>query len=157
MPIDCVADQMIQAARQLSAAVERLRFKPPVTHVYNPLDYAWRAHEAYLRRFGRSRKRVLFLGMNPGPFGMAQTGVPFGEINAVRDWMNIQAPIDKPARDLNRAGPGDLRAPYRCIDHPRVGVVTRYAWSRQPSFTENSRCCRSYGRNQPQQERGNNG
>ena len=36
-------------------------------------------------------KRVVFLGMNPGPFGMAQVGVPFGEVAAVRDWLRIDA------------------------------------------------------------------
>ena len=87
------------AARELSIQVDRLKFKPPVTHIYNPLAYAWKAHEEYLRRFGNSRKRVVFLGMNPGPFGMAQTGVPFGEIATVRDWMKISAPISRPAAE----------------------------------------------------------
>ncbi|MBI2947918.1 MAG: single-stranded DNA-binding protein [Verrucomicrobia bacterium] len=94
-----LSDALVCAALTLRAAVERLRFNPPVTHVYNPLNYAWPAHEAYLRRFGNSRKRVVFLGMNPGPFGMAQTGVPFGEISAVRDWMGIEADISKPRRE----------------------------------------------------------
>jgi single-strand selective monofunctional uracil DNA glycosylase len=67
-------------------------------HVYNPLDYAWSAHEEYLRRYASGTKRVLFLGMNPGPFGMVQTGVPFGEVAAVRDWMGIETSIDPPAR-----------------------------------------------------------
>jgi single-strand selective monofunctional uracil DNA glycosylase len=60
------------------------------------LDYTWQAHRQYLERFGMGGKRVVFLGMNPGPFGMAQTGVPFGEVAAVRDWMGIQAPVGKP-------------------------------------------------------------
>ena len=88
---------LIAAARKLSARVELLKFRPPVTHTYNPLSYAWSAHEEYLRRFGHCRKRVVFVGMNPGPFGMAQIGIPFGEIAAVRDWMGIHAPIKKPA------------------------------------------------------------
>jgi single-strand selective monofunctional uracil DNA glycosylase len=88
--------QLIAAARELSEQAGRLKFTAPVTHVYNPLAYAWRAHEEFLRRFGHGRKRVVFLGMNPGPFGMAQTGVPFGEIAAVRDWLNISAPVEKP-------------------------------------------------------------
>src|SRR5213075_3377040 len=89
MPADLVA-----AARRLRDAVDTLTFRAPVTHVYNPLRYAWRAHEIYLRRYGNGPKRVLFLGMNPGPFGMAQTGVPFGQVAAVRDWLRIQARID---------------------------------------------------------------
>jgi single-strand selective monofunctional uracil DNA glycosylase len=88
------SDSLITAAKRLRHAVDELRFAAPVTHVYNPLIYAWRAHEMYLRRYGNGRKRVLFLGMNPGPFGMVQTGVPFGQIAAVRDWLGIQARID---------------------------------------------------------------
>ena len=90
------SDWLIAAAERLRDAVETLKFSPPVAHVYNPLVYAWRGHEIYLRRYGNGRKRVLFLGMNPGPFGMAQTGIPFGEIAAVRDWLGIQATIERP-------------------------------------------------------------
>ena len=85
--MNATARQVITAARELSDAVGRLKFRPPVAYVYNPLDYAWEAHETYLRRFAATRKRVMFLGMNPGPFGMAQTGVPFGEVAALRDRM----------------------------------------------------------------------
>ncbi|MEY2548001.1 MAG: single-strand selective monofunctional uracil glycosylase [Verrucomicrobiota bacterium] len=90
---------MLAAARRLRDDVDQLRFAPPVTHVYNPLRYAWRAHELYLRRYANTPKRVLFLGMNPGPFGMAQTGVPFGQVAAVRDWLGITAPIERPPRE----------------------------------------------------------
>ena len=93
------SDSLIVAARRLRDAVETLTFAAPVTHVYNPLGYAWCGHEIYLRRYGNGRKRVLFLGMNPGPFGMAQTGVPFGEIAAVRDWLGIQAAIEPPPNE----------------------------------------------------------
>src|SRR6185369_4193405 len=84
------------SAKDLCRALKGLRFGAPVTHVYNPLTYAWAAHREYLRRYGRGSKRVLFFGMNPGPFGMAQTGVPFGEVAAVRDWLKIDAPIGRP-------------------------------------------------------------
>lgn len=89
--------QLIAAARDLAIAVRGLRFRSPVTHVYLPLDYARAAHEAYLARFGAGPKKVVFLGMNPGPFGMAQTGVPFGEIAAVRDWMGLREPVGRPS------------------------------------------------------------
>src|SRR5579872_725362 len=88
---------LIAAAQKLSFGINRLKFAAPVTHVYNPLTYAWAAHEEYLKRFGSTRKRVIFLGMNPGPFGMVQTGIPFGEIPAVRDWLQINSPINRPA------------------------------------------------------------
>lgn len=91
-----VSRKLLDAARQLGKAVDRLKFSGPVTHVYNPLVYAWAGHELYLRKFGGGHKRIVFLGMNPGPFGMVQTGVPFGEINAVRDWLGIECAISKP-------------------------------------------------------------
>jgi len=92
-----IAAALIEAAETLSLDVGELRFSAPVSHVYNPLDYAWAPHEQYLRRFGAGTKRVVFIGMNPGPFGMVQCGIPFGEISAARDWMGIDAPVGKPA------------------------------------------------------------
>lgn len=93
------ASRLIDAARALSCQVDALPFAAPVSHVYNPLDYAWEVHCNYLQRYGNGNKRVVFLGMNPGPFGMAQTGVPFGEIAAVRDWLGLEGPVGKPERE----------------------------------------------------------
>ena len=90
---------LVDIARDLGENAGRLRFKPPVTHVYNPLDYAWHAHSQYLEWYGDGPKEVLFLGMNPGPWGMAQTGVPFGEVGAVRDWLGIDAEIRRPKHE----------------------------------------------------------
>jgi single-strand selective monofunctional uracil DNA glycosylase len=89
---------LVLAAERLAGAVDRLRFGPPVAYVYNPLRYARAAHRSYLQRFGQAPKRVVFLGMNPGPWGMAQTGVPFGEVTAVRDWMGIEEQVGQPRR-----------------------------------------------------------
>jgi len=90
------AERLIRAASRLSREVSALSFGPPVTHVYDPLVYARRPHHAYLRRYADGKKRVVYLGMNPGPWGMAQTGVPFGEIALVRDWLGIEEKVDKP-------------------------------------------------------------
>ncbi len=98
------ASLLIKAARKLSTAVDAMRFAPPVTHVYNPLDYAWGVHRSYLERFGEGHKRVVFIGMNPGPFGMAQIGVPFGEIASARDWLGLEGPVGQP-RDSNPKRP----------------------------------------------------
>lgn len=73
-----------------------LRFEAPVAYVYNPLAYARKPYEAYLKRYGRGTQRIVLLGMNPGPWGMAQTGVPFGEVDAVRHWLGIEAPVQLP-------------------------------------------------------------
>ncbi|MGB0184161.1 MAG: uracil-DNA glycosylase family protein [Opitutales bacterium] len=89
-------DAMVQAARELADGVDALDFAPPTEVVYNPLRYAWAAHEQYLRLHARGKKQVIFLGMNPGPFGMAQCGVPFGEIALVRDWVGVEAPVEQP-------------------------------------------------------------
>ena len=89
-------DRVLRATRQLSKDVDDLRFAAPVSHVYNPLQHAGRCHRRYVRRFAEGPKRVIFLGMNPGPYGMAQTGVPFGEVSLVRDWLQIQERVDRP-------------------------------------------------------------
>jgi single-strand selective monofunctional uracil DNA glycosylase len=84
-------------SRRLSDRVSRLKFAEPVTHTYNPLSYARVPHEAYLTRFGSGPKEVVLLGMNPGPCGMAQTGVPFGDVAMVRDWLGIEGKVGAPA------------------------------------------------------------
>ena len=89
-------NQLIASTQRLAENLRDLEFSPPVAFVYRTLDYTWEAHRQYLERFGNGKKRIVFLGMNPGPFGMAQTGVPFGEVAAVRDWMRIETPIGKP-------------------------------------------------------------
>jgi single-strand selective monofunctional uracil DNA glycosylase len=88
---------LIDVSRRLSARAGALTFAPPVTHVYNPLEYARQPHEVYLKKYGNGRKRVLLVGMNPGPFGMAQTGVPFGDVAAVRDFLGVTASVDGPS------------------------------------------------------------
>jgi len=89
-------DPLLAATASLRDRVGALRFGTPVTHVYNPLDYARAPHELYLQRFGQGTREVVFLGMNPGPWGMAQTGVPFGDVEHVRDWLGIEAPVLRP-------------------------------------------------------------
>lgn len=74
-----------------------LRFGTPVTHVYNPLEYARASYTQYLQYYAKLPKEIILLGMNPGPWGMVQTGVPFGEVKLVREWLNINAPIGAPA------------------------------------------------------------
>ncbi len=90
-------EQIVESARVLRDAVRELDFSGVVPWTYNPLEYAWPAHEQYIQRFANPAScRVLFLGMNPGPWGMAQTGIPFGEVSFVRDWLKIDANIQRP-------------------------------------------------------------
>ncbi len=92
-------NKLVAISRALARAVEPLSFAPPVTHVYDPLVYARVPHEAYLRRHAHAGIQALLVGMNPGPFGMVQTGVPFGEVSLVRDWLAIEGRVEKPARE----------------------------------------------------------
>jgi single-strand selective monofunctional uracil DNA glycosylase len=91
--------RLASISRDLSKACAGLRFGAPVTHVYAPLIYAREPHERYLERWGGAPKEAIFLGMNPGPFGMAQTGVPFGDVALVRDFVGITGAVGKPAHE----------------------------------------------------------
>ena len=83
--------------KELNSSLDKLTFDEPVTHVYNPLIYAAKPAEMYLERYLCGPPgRTLLLGMNPGPWGMAQTGVPFGEIESVRQWLGIEADVVTP-------------------------------------------------------------
>jgi single-strand selective monofunctional uracil DNA glycosylase len=86
---------LTRISRELSRDVSKLELHDPVAYVYNPLEYARRPHERYLETYGGGTKHAIFLGMNPGPFGMAQTGVPFGEVSLVRDYLRVEAPVDE--------------------------------------------------------------
>jgi single-strand selective monofunctional uracil DNA glycosylase len=114
-------NDLISVSRKLCAVVDGLRFGPPVSHVYNPLDYAREPHEEYLRRFGRGKKVVLLLGMNPGPWGMAQTGVPFGEVGAVRDWLGVRGCVHPPKNP-------HPKRPVQGLDCGRSEVSGRRLW-----------------------------
>lgn len=114
-------DALKQATDRLCRELDGLAFSNPTACVYNPLVYARAPHDIYLERFGQGQKRILMLGMNPGPYGMVQTGVPFGEIAAVRDWMGIEAPIGKP-------DPEHPKRPVDGFDCIRSEVSGRRLW-----------------------------
>ena len=115
-------DTLLDEARQLSHRLRGLSFPAKVTHVYNPLDYAWAPFEAYTRRFATGTAKVLWMGMNPGPWGMAQTGVPFGEVAAVRDWLQIDEPIGTPVDE-------HPKRPIEGFDCKRSEVSGRRVWT----------------------------
>lgn len=112
---------LVSISRDLSRELSRLRFREPITHVYDPLVYARASHEAYLERWGQGPKEVVLVGMNPGPFGMAQTGVPFGDVALVRDFVGISAKVGKPEREH----PARLVTGFDC---PRGEVSGQRLW-----------------------------
>lgn len=95
MPAAALGKKLAEISRDLDAALSLLAFSEPVTHAYRPVYYARDLHEAYLR-LAQPEPEALLLGMNPGPWGMAQTGVPFGEIAAVREWLGLHGAVRKP-------------------------------------------------------------
>ncbi|XP_003476068.1 single-strand selective monofunctional uracil DNA glycosylase isoform X1 [Cavia porcellus] len=94
-----LAEGFLEEELRLNVELSQLQFSEPVGLIYNPVDYAWEPHRSYVTRYCQGPKEVLFLGMNPGPFGMAQTGVPFGEVSMVRDWLGIGGPVLTPAQE----------------------------------------------------------
>lgn len=118
---DSRSADLIRVTGQLADAVDALNFAAPVAHIYNPLRYAWPSHRQYLDRFGWAPGRILLLGMNPGPFGMAQTGIPFGDVGMVRDWMGISAAVSPPARQ-------HPKRPIQGFDCARSEVSGRRLW-----------------------------
>lgn len=94
-----LASELLSHADTLCRALSTLRFGGAVAYVYNPLEYARAPYRQYLERYGNTKKRVMFLGMNPGPFGMTQTGIPFGEIGLVRDWLGINGEVARPPHE----------------------------------------------------------
>jgi single-strand selective monofunctional uracil DNA glycosylase len=125
---------LVAVSRELSAAVNALTFAPPVTHVYNPLDYARCSHEAYLTRYGSGRRRVLLVGMNPGPFGMAQTGVPFGDVAMVRDFLRIETRVDRPPREHEKRPVMGFGCPRGEISGARLWGWIRHRFGTPEAF-----------------------
>ena len=114
MDLETITDDLLDELRPL-------KFKPPVTHVYNPLEYARAPYAEYLRRYAKAPKEIVLIGMNPGPWGMAQTGIPFGEVAAVRDWLKIEAEVNTPANT-------HPKRPVTGFDCPRSEVSGKRIW-----------------------------
>src|SRR5262245_39084934 len=112
---------LVSSAERLHRRTARLRFGAPVSYVYAPLGYAWPIARAYLEKYGAGTKEIVFVGMNPGPFGMAQTGVPFGEVRLVREWMNLDGKVEKPERE-------HPKRPVLGLDCPRSEVSGARLW-----------------------------
>ena len=92
--VESISAQLKDAALRLSEACNRgknriLKHKS-VAHVTNPLDYAWEFHQQFIDKWSELGATTLLLGMNPGPYGMAQTGVPFGATAMARDILQIE-------------------------------------------------------------------
>ena len=88
-----IVERMIEASSKLRDDVEKfadsLVKEGSVDAIYNPLAYAWEPHRAYLELASGGGAKTLLLGMNPGPHGMGQMGIPFAATSVVRDLLKI--------------------------------------------------------------------
>jgi single-strand selective monofunctional uracil DNA glycosylase len=121
------AAELTAAALRLQAACDELVQRlicdsGPVETVYHPLQYAWEPHAEYLRRWGGKGAQTILLGMNPGPWGMGQTGVPFGDVHQVRNLLEIQ--------DLAVSQPDPMleKRPVIGLESPRSEVSGSRLW-----------------------------
>ncbi len=112
--------QLADIYRDLSLEVSGIDFSPPVFHVYNPLDYAWSGFERYLR-YCEPNVDFFLVGMNPGPWGMVQTGIPFGDARMVSEWLRIDA---HPAKPVNE----HPKRPIHGMDCPRAEISGQRLW-----------------------------
>lgn len=105
------------AAARLRDALDAYPRPRRVAYVYHPLRYAWEAHAAYLARYGGGAGRALFVGMNPGPWGMTQSGVPLADPSWARGWMGLGGRVEAPAARV----------------HPRIPVLGYASTRRDPT------------------------
>ena len=126
MTLKAITDQLVKE-------LANLVFNPPVAYVYNPLVYARKPYDRYLERFVQPSVEAVLVGMNPGPWGMAQTGIPFGEISAVKQWMGIEEPVDKPGREHPKREIEGFACPRREVSGRRL-----WEWARSASGTPES-------------------
>eukprot|EP00850_Spirogloea_muscicola_P008432 SM000045S16177 [mRNA] locus=s45:134273:137016:+ [translate_table: standard] len=115
------AEVILAIIDSLVAKLRVLSFQPPVTHVYNPMEYAREPLDKYVRRYGGRQVEAIWVGMNPGPFGMAQTGIPFGDPVLVRDFLQISGKVKKPS-------PMHPKRPVHGCDCPRREVSGQRLW-----------------------------
>ncbi len=89
---------LAEISSRLAEELDAMSFSSPITHVYNPSVYARAPYDEYVRRYGTGPKEAVFVGMNPGPWGMMQTGIPFGEVELCRDWLGVSGPVEQPPK-----------------------------------------------------------
>lgn len=93
-----------------------------ITHVYNPLDYASEIHADFVSKFCQGTKKVLMMGMNPGPWGMGQTGVPFGHVKYAKEWLGVTGSVKRPEKE-------HPKRPIQGLECPKSEVSGDRLWS----------------------------
>ena len=117
---------MIETSSKLRDDVEKfadsLVKEGSVDAVYNPLAYAWEPHRAYLELASGGGAKTLLLGMNPGPHGMGQMGIPFAATSVVRDLLKITN------LDVGQPRTPHPKRPISGLDWPKEEVSGTRLW-----------------------------
>ncbi|KAI5718898.1 hypothetical protein M8J76_001952 [Diaphorina citri] len=118
-----IAEGVLNIEKQLIRELtnSNITYEFPVEYVYNPLDYAFELHSKYVYKYCNSKKKILFLGMNPGPWGMVQCGIPFGEVKAVKGFLNIEGKVNQPEKFHKDR-------PIKGLDCPRSEISGKRLW-----------------------------
>jgi single-strand selective monofunctional uracil DNA glycosylase len=131
---ETTAGQVLAAARQLRDATGSMVFAAPVAFTYNPVAYAWCGYQAYVERYVSGHVDALFVGMNPGPFGMAQTGVPFGDVGMVSEWLGVECAVGQPPRQHPNRPIAGFRCDRREVSGQRLWGLFRDRFSVPQEF-----------------------
>ena len=98
---DTIAELILAASRlrdDTEDLARRMESEGVADCVYNPLMYAWGIHEEFIRLSGGHGAKTILMGMNPGPHGMGQMGIPFAATSVVRELLGISGiDVGKPA------------------------------------------------------------
>ena len=118
---------LIEAAASLRDDVEEIALEiiaeGSAECIYNPLRYAWDVHEEYLRRSGGHGAKAILMGMNPGPHGMGQMGIPFAATTVVRELIGIQG------IEVNQPVNPHPNRPVNGLSHPKEEVSGTRLWN----------------------------
>ena len=121
-----IVERMIETSSKLRDDVEKfadsLVKEGSVDAVYNPLAYAWEPHRAYLELASGRGAKTLLLGMNPGPHGMGQMGIPFAATSVVRDLLKITN------LDVGQPRTPHPKRPISGLDWPKEEVSGTRLW-----------------------------
>lgn len=114
---------LLQHSKHLSETLNALHINDYTDDffLYNVFDYAWNAWETYISMYAKNTAHTLLLGINPGPHGMVQTGIPFGHIPTVEQWLHI-TPI------LKEHYPTHPKRPIRGIAYKREEPSGKLLW-----------------------------
>lgn len=74
-----ISTKFLDLIDELNVSLEQLHLPSEIQCIYNPTVYARHTFEIFVQKYCNSKKDIMYFGMNPGPWGMSQTGVRISE------------------------------------------------------------------------------